>query len=284
MINPLQRNQDPWARGFDKHRKPQGYGQLSGASPFLDRAQPDEGDTPQQRVLASDPGISRPMIPPRVPAYMQALDSGDGDIAMAPRGNSNEPSAFQQALMQGPAPRPQPSAPSVAPGSGTRTAATIAPPGAMRNMSGFDQRNWDDPEMDSVKYGHGRLANGIVKPSEMAALVASEAYQARFPGATFDGKDRVHFQGAASDGRRGGVPVGSIDVLRAADKDADTSEGGDWMPIEEGGGAAAAAPQETEEQKRLRLARAQQSTGGVDINNIIDQLVAEQASGNRSFF
>lgn len=94
--------------------------------------------------------------------------------------------------------------------------------------AGFDQKNWDDPTMDSVKYAAGRMLYGKSKPSEVGGVVGGADFQKRFPGATFDGKDRVNFQGALSDGTRGGVPVYDIDVLQGADKGADASNGLWW--------------------------------------------------------
>jgi len=93
--------------------------------------------------------------------------------------------------------------------------------------AGFDQKNWADPGMQSVKYRAGRLLEGVSKPSDVAARVNSPEFQQAFKGATFDGKDRINFQGALSDGESG-VPVYDIDVLQAADRDADTSNGLWW--------------------------------------------------------
>lgn len=98
---------------------------------------------------------------------------------------------------------------------------------AGRAPSGYDQKNWDNPNMSSVKYDAGRFLAGKSRPSEIAAIVNSPAFQARFKGATFDGKDRVNFNGALSDGTSG-VPVYDIDVLMAADRDADASNGFWW--------------------------------------------------------
>lgn len=96
-----------------------------------------------------------------------------------------------------------------------------------RAPAGFDQKNWDDPTMKSVKYDAGRMLYGKTRPSEIAAIVNSADFQKRFKGATFDGKDRINFQGALSDGASG-VPVYDIDVLQSADRGADTSNGLWW--------------------------------------------------------
>lgn len=93
--------------------------------------------------------------------------------------------------------------------------------------SGYDQKNWDNPNMKSVKYDAASFLAGKNKPSEIASIVGSPEFQARFKGATFDGKDRVNFNGALSDGASG-VPVYDIDVLMAADREGDTSNGFWW--------------------------------------------------------
>jgi hypothetical protein len=111
--------------------------------------------------------------------------------------------------------------------------------GQLRAPAGFDQANWDNPEMDSVKYAAGRRLAGATRPSEIGGIVGGADFQTRFPGATFDGKDRINFNGAPADGARGGVPVHDVDVLMAADRDADTSNGVWWDDITnaQGGGA-----------------------------------------------
>lgn len=109
--------------------------------------------------------------------------------------------------------------------------------------SGYDQKNWDNPNMQSVKYDAGRFLAGKSKPSEIAAAVQSPEFQQRFKGASFDGKDRVNFNGALSDGASG-VPVYDIDVLMAADREGDSSNGFWWGHDVAGmnQGPAAAAP------------------------------------------
>lgn len=111
--------------------------------------------------------------------------------------------------------------PTVKPASKTVAPVNTPPP------PGWDAKNWADPNMHTVKYDAGRLLNGVTKPSEVARIVASPEFQARFPGATFDGKDKVDFKGALSEGSSGS-PVGRIDVLMAADQGADSSNGLWW--------------------------------------------------------
>lgn len=117
--------------------------------------------------------------------------------------------------------------------------------GSKTAPSGFDQKNWDNPNMKSVKYDAGRMLAGKSRPSEIAGIVGSPEFQQRFKGATFDGKDRVNFNGALSDGASG-VPVYDIDVLMAADRDKDSSNGFWWghdVPgMNQGPGAVVGAP------------------------------------------
>jgi hypothetical protein len=87
---------------------------------------------------------------------------------------------------------------------------------------GFDQTKWES-DHDSMKYAAGGFLAGLTKPSEIKAMVESEAFQDRFGGATFDGKDKINFNGIESDG----VPVYEVDVLMRADQAGDTS-GGFW--------------------------------------------------------
>lgn len=108
----------------------------------------------------------------------------------------------------------------------TNLASTVAPV-AGPPPPGWDAKNWADPNMHTVKYDAGRLLYGATKPSDVARIVGSPAFQARFPGATFDGKDKIDFKGALSEGTTGS-PVGLIDVLMAADQGSDTSTGIWW--------------------------------------------------------
>lgn len=119
--------------------------------------------------------------------------------------------------------------------TGQRSRA-VAPIGAPA-PSGFDAKNWADPNMQTVKYGAGRLLHGLSKPSEVGQRVQSADFQGRFPGATFDGKDKIDFRGALSEGDSG-EPVGLIDVLMGADPNADSSNGMWWGYDAEGTGAS----------------------------------------------
>ena len=104
------------------------------------------------------------------------------------------------------------------------------PPRTGQAPGGFDQTKWES-EHGSMKYDAGGFLAGLTKPSEVKAMVESADFQARFGGATFDGKDKINFNGIESDG----VPVYEVDVLMRANKGADTS-GGFWWGAGSGDG------------------------------------------------
>jgi len=71
-------------------------------------------------------------------------------------------------------------------------------------------------------------------------MVESAAFQERFPGATFTGKDKIDF----GDNLQDGVPVGVVDVLMRADQAGDTS-GGFWWGAGSGDGVSSPEPGQT---------------------------------------
>ena len=101
---------------------------------------------------------------------------------------------------------------------------------------GFDQTKWES-DHGSVKYDAGGFLAGLTKPSEIKAMVESAEFQDRFPGATFDGKDKIDF----GDNLQDGVPVGVVDVLMRADQAGDTS-GGFWWGAGSGDGVSSPDP------------------------------------------
>jgi hypothetical protein len=104
------------------------------------------------------------------------------------------------------------------------------PPRTGQAPGGFDQTKWESGH-GSMKYDAGGFLDGLTKPSEIDAMVKSAAFQDRFGGATFDGKDKINFNGIESDG----VPVYEVDVLMRADQAGDTS-GGFWWGAGSGDG------------------------------------------------
>jgi hypothetical protein len=116
-------------------------------------------------------------------------------------------------------------------GPETETETTGVPSRIGQAPPGYDQGKWADPEHHTAKYDAAAFLHDLTKPSDIAAMVRSPAFQARFPGATFNDKDKIDFGSNLEGGNR----IGVIDVLMRADQGADTS-GGLWWGA--GGGAA----------------------------------------------
>ena len=68
-------------------------------------------------------------------------------------------------------------------------------------MAGWDQTNWDDPNMQTPKYVVGRILSNY-EPSIEGLGQAMQEIQQAYPGAEFDGKDKIIVPG-----------LGTIDVL-----------------------------------------------------------------------
>ena len=110
-------------------------------------------------------------------------------------------------------------------GTGTGTGGTTGVPERTGPAPhGWDQAKWADPNHHTTKYDVAAFLYGVTEPSEVKRIVESAAFQERFPGATFDGKDKIDF----GDNLEDGVPVGIIDVLMQADEGRNTSAGLWW--------------------------------------------------------
>jgi hypothetical protein len=121
-------------------------------------------------------------------------------------------------------------------GPETETETTGVPPRTGQAPPGYDQGKWADPEHHTAKYDSAAFLQGLTKPSDIAAMVRSDDFQARFRGATFNDKDKIDFGSNLEGGNR----IGVIDVLMRADQGADTS-GGLWWGAD-GGAAPTPAP------------------------------------------
>ena len=110
----------------------------------------------------------------------------------------------------------------------TPTTSTGVPPRIGPAPHGWDQEKWADPNHHTTKYDVAAFLYGVTEPSEVKRIVESAPFQERFPGATFDGKDKIDF----GDNLEDGVPVGIIDVLMQADRGGDTSGGLWWGDTE----------------------------------------------------
>jgi hypothetical protein len=118
---------------------------------------------------------------------------------------------------------------------------TGVPPRTGQAPPGYDQRKWVDPEHGTAKYDAAAFLHDLTKPSDIAAMVRSPEFQARFPGATFNGKDKIDFGSNLEGGNR----IGVIDVLMRADQGADTS-GGLWWGAGGGTDTTVTPPQDTQ--------------------------------------
>lgn len=78
-------------------------------------------------------------------------------------------------------------------------------------MAGWDQTNWDDQNMQTPKYVVGRILSNY-SPDIQGLSAAMAEIQKAYPGATFDGKDKVTIPG-----------LGTIDMLVNAG-----GENGSW--------------------------------------------------------
>lgn len=101
----------------------------------------------------------------------------------------------------------------------------------------------DDKAANSMKNTFGRIASRYKNaPSSIDSIMADADFQRYFPGAkkvAGGAGDKIDFGGMLSD-FESGVPVGVVDVLGAADPNADTSAGWTWQDeANDGGGGMA---------------------------------------------
>jgi hypothetical protein len=108
--------------------------------------------------------------------------------------------------------------------TGTNNKGTGVPARKGRAPDGWDQTKWADPDHHTTKYDVAAFLYDVTEPSEVKRIVESAAFQERFPGATFNGKDKIDF----GDNLEDGVPVGIIDVLMQANEGQNTSAGLWW--------------------------------------------------------
>ena len=116
-------------------------------------------------------------------------------------------------------------------GNGTTT-ETGVPARTGQAPPGWDQGRWSDPNFHHVKYDVAAFLYGVTAPSEVRSIVQSARFQARFPGATFDGENTIDFGPTLREHYEdGGDLVGSVSVIRGADQGGDTSGGLHWSPV-----------------------------------------------------
>lgn len=158
-----------------------------------------------------------PAVPYSGPAPQEtAFDGGGGAAASAPQGN------------------------------GVQARKALGGYNSTGTMLGFNTAldYPDDKAANSMKNTFGRIASRYAnKPSSIDAIMADADFQRYFPGAkkvAGGAGDKIDFGGMLSD-FESGVPVGVVDVLGAADPNADTSAGWTWQDEANDGGGAMAA-------------------------------------------
>lgn len=141
----------------------------------------------------------------------------------------------------------------------------------------------DDKAATSVKNTFGRIASKYGnKPSSIDAVMADADFQRFFPGAKKvqgGAGDKIDFGGVLSD-FESGVPVGVVDVLGAADPNADTSAGWTWQDeANDGGGGMALGGGGGLDQQLAMLLQAGQSPDDLAQSDTLEQILrALQAS------
>jgi hypothetical protein len=103
--------------------------------------------------------------------------------------------------------------------------------GSMHGVHGYDANNWG--RMDSTKYRTAEFFRGMadregapVTIDNIKRWTASSEFQSMFPGATFDGKDRLNFHGMVDP--HSGATLREVDILLQADPSNPNAELGLW--------------------------------------------------------
>lgn len=103
--------------------------------------------------------------------------------------------------------------------------------GSMHGVHGYDANNWG--RMDSTKYRTAEFFRGMadregapVTINNIKRWTASSEFQSMFPGATFDGKDRLNFNGMVDP--HSGATLREVDILLQADRSNPDAELGLW--------------------------------------------------------
>jgi hypothetical protein len=103
--------------------------------------------------------------------------------------------------------------------------------GSMHGVHGYDANNWG--RMDSAKYRTAEFFRGMadregapVTINNIKRWTASSEFQSMYPGATFDGKDRLNFNGMVDP--HSGATLREVDILLQADPSNPNAELGLW--------------------------------------------------------
>ena len=204
------------------------------AKAFRETGQPATARAAVVDQLGGGGGATSPTVPGSAPA---PPGGGGGGAAGAPA----DPSGWDTDGYAAPQFTPQ--------------AAGEAPPG-------WDAGKWGDTSHQTPKYAVGRILSGFPPTVDGLAQAAEQVAKA-YPGATFNGKDKLSIPG-----------VGTIDVLKGA------SQGGEawqWMPEGEGAAPSEAASASPRSGVGLRAGDAEGGDLLADLRAAIDRITRGEA-------
>jgi hypothetical protein len=205
--------------GVDRYGRPLGYDQQ--ANPYNDQkennpaaSQPDQNTSQQSGQFASSGG-----------------SFGMPGTTQNPNTGISPPPAPAPAPTQAPPRADYPQAPApTAPAGGQYNTDGYAQPGYVASNygqapAGWDATKWNDPNYQTPKYTVGRIlteAGNLADPN--IRNTAIQHIQQAYPGAQFDGKDKISIDGGRS----------WVDIFGASGAGVYSPA---WMPVEQGGGA-----------------------------------------------
>jgi hypothetical protein len=153
------------------------------------------------------------------------LPNAVGDFAMDQTKNSTQP-------VDGPLKLQEPAPPT----NSIDSRKALGGYAGVGNMLGFNTAMDypDDKAANSVKNTFGRIASRYGNNSQgIEQLLQDADFQRYFPGAQYDGKDRINFGGILSD-FESGTPVYDVDISKAWDNG--QGEGWTWQDLVNDGG------------------------------------------------
>ena len=194
---------------------------------------PPQRQTTTERTLPYSPPVTTPQIPDGATADGRGgwsrntvLPEDQRTPYRGPRGNRRTPPPYAPPVTAPVTPQ-EPTGP--APNTNGYDAPEYIPEGSAGAPAGWDTEKWANAAHQTPKYGVGRIL-AQYPPTTAGLAQAWPDIQRAYPGATFDGKDKIMIPG-----------VGTIDVLVGA------SQGGSawqWDDLTEQG-LASAAPAST---------------------------------------
>lgn len=205
---------------LDPRRFPDQWGRHAG--------HPQWGQDPNDPQAAAPP-TARP-VTGRTPGYTPPRPT----VGNTPGGGYGTPESgygeggVENPAYQGPGSPNAPAPP--APGSGANFGGARIT-GSMQGVHGYDPNNWGS--MESTKYRTAEFFRGMAEREGVPVTInnikrwtASPEFQSMFPGVTFDGKDRLNFNGMVDP--HSGATLGEVDILLQADPSNPDAELGLW--------------------------------------------------------